>query len=124
MVTRDQRIRVERVGEVSVTHSNSLILSPSIFSKARCNPSITPPRPRVFVSHKTRNVTLITPCLPDTDFLHCAGQARCHLGVRRLTQTGTATLVITMADTIIRLVNFHTLRVSVVLNGVSLVSPA
>ena len=122
MVKRDQRIRVERVGEVSVTHSNSLILSPSIFSKARCNPSITPPRPRVFVSHKTRNVTLITPSLPD--YLHCAGQARCHLGVRRLTQTGTATLVITMADTIIRLVNFHTLRVSVVLNGVSLVSPA
>ena len=124
MVTRNQRIRVERVGEVSVTHSNSLILSPSIFSKARCNPSITPPRPRVFVSHKTRNVTLITPSLPDTDYLHCAGQARCHLGVRRLTQTGTATLVIRMADTIIRLVNFHTLRVSVVLNGVSLVSPA
>ena len=39
-----------------------------------------------------------------------------------VTQTVTATLVITMADTstsaIIRLVNFHTLRVSVVLNGV------
>ena len=78
MVTRDQRIREwrERVREVWVTHSNSLILSPSIISKARSNPSITPPLSLCVCLARVTSQLIISviliPSLPDliTDYLH------------------------------------------------------